>query len=74
MSKLPSNYFILCDSTSKLEEISNISKKFNAQIITFGALITGAPNAKMYTDIWLSNDFQKERSGKKVDKINLLDE
>lgn len=45
----------------------------NAQIITFGALITGAPNAKMYTDIWLSNDFQKERSGKKVDKINLLD-
>ena len=46
----------------------------NAQIITFGALITGAPNAKMYTDIWLSNDFQKERSGKKVDKINLLDE
>ena len=45
----------------------------NAQIITFGALITGAPNAKMYTDIWLSNDFQKERSGKKVDKINQLD-
>ena len=27
----------------------------NAQVITFGALITGEPNAKMYTDIWLSN-------------------
>ena len=45
----------------------------NAQIITFGALITGEPNAKMYTDIWLSNDFQSERSGHKVAKINALD-
>ena len=46
----------------------------NAQVITFGALITGAPNAKMYTDIWLQNEFQSERSGKKVDKINELDQ
>ena len=46
----------------------------NAQVITFGALITGAPNAKMYTDIWLDNNFQSERSGKKVDKINQLDD
>ena len=45
----------------------------NAQIITFGALITGVPNALMYTDIWLKNNFQSERSGKKVDKINDLD-
>ena len=37
----------------------------NAQIITFGALITGTPNAIMYTDIWLKNNFQSERSGKK---------
>jgi ribose 5-phosphate isomerase RpiB len=43
-------------------------------VITFGALITGAPNAKMYTDIWLNNEFQLERSGKKVDKINELDQ
>jgi len=33
-----------------------------------------APNAKMYTDIWLDNDFQAERSGKKVDKINEIDQ
>ena len=45
----------------------------NAQIITFGALVTGIPNALMYTDIWLKNNFQSERSGKKVDKINQLD-
>ncbi len=45
----------------------------NAQIITFGALVTGTPNALMYTDIWLKNNFQSERSGKKVDKINKLD-
>ena len=45
----------------------------NAQIITFGALVTGTPNALMYTDIWLKNNFQTERSGKKVDKINELD-
>ena len=45
----------------------------NAQIITFGALVTGTPNALMYTDIWLKNNFQIERSGKKVDKINELD-
>ena len=45
----------------------------NAQIITFGALVTGTPNALMYTDIWLKNNFQSERSGKKVDKINEID-
>ena len=45
----------------------------NAQVITFGALITGEPNAKMYTDIWLSNNFQSERSGHKVAKINEID-
>ena len=45
----------------------------NAQIITFGALITGTPNAIMYTDIWLKNNFQSERSGNKVEKINQLD-
>ena len=45
----------------------------NDQIITFGALITGTPNEIMYTDIWLKNNFQSERSGKKVDKINQLD-
>ena len=45
----------------------------NAQIITFGALITGEPNAKMYTDIWLSNNFQSERSGHKVAKIDAID-
>ena len=45
----------------------------NAQIITFGALVTGIPNAIMYTDIWLKNNFQSERSGNKVEKINQLD-
>ena len=45
----------------------------NAKIITFGALVTGTPNALMYTDIWLNNKFHSERSGKKVDKINELD-
>ena len=44
----------------------------NAQIITFGALVTGIPNAIMYTDIWLNNNFQSERSGNKVEKINKL--
>ena len=45
----------------------------NAQVITFGALVTGIPIAIMYTDIWLKNNFQSERSGNKVEKINQLD-
>jgi len=45
----------------------------NAQVITFGAQITGEPNAKMYLDIWLSNNFNSERSGHKVEKINKID-
>jgi ribose 5-phosphate isomerase B len=45
----------------------------NAQVITMGAQITGPSVAKMLVDIWLANDFQAERSGKKVAKIDALD-
>ena len=57
----------VCVNDAYTAEISIASN--NAQIITFGSLITGTPNAIMYTDIWLKNNFQSERSGKKVDKI-----
>lgn len=46
----------------------------NAQVITMGAQITGASVAKMLVDIWLANDFNAERSGKKVAKIDALDQ
>lgn len=46
----------------------------NAQVITMGAQITGPSVAKMLVDIWLANDFQRERSGKKVAKIDALDQ
>jgi ribose 5-phosphate isomerase B len=45
----------------------------NARVITMGALITGPSVATMLVDIWLANDFNVERSGKKVAKINALD-
>ena len=45
----------------------------NAQVITFGALVNGASVTKMFTDIYLSNEFQSERSGKKVAKLEELD-
>jgi ribose 5-phosphate isomerase B len=45
----------------------------NAQVITMGAQITGVSVAKMLADIWLANEFQAERSGKKVAKIDALD-
>ena len=45
----------------------------NAQVITMGAQITGPSVATMLVDIWLANDFNAERSGKKVAKIDALD-
>lgn len=45
----------------------------NAQVITLGAQITGPSVAKMLVDIWLANDFNAERSGKKVAKIDAMD-
>lgn len=46
----------------------------NAQIITFGAQITGAVVAEKLIDIWLESEFQGGRSGPKVAKIDSLDE
>ena len=45
----------------------------NAQVATFGQLITGPAVAKMLADIWLSNDFAGGRSGPKVAKMDALD-
>jgi len=45
----------------------------NAQVVTLGSLITGPEVAKKLVDIWLSNEFQQDRSGIKVDKINKID-
>ncbi|HEV2557690.1 MAG TPA: RpiB/LacA/LacB family sugar-phosphate isomerase [Microvirga sp.] len=45
----------------------------NAQVITFGQLITGAPVAKMLVDIWLANEFQGGRSAPKVAKMDAID-
>ncbi|MFV2093525.1 MAG: RpiB/LacA/LacB family sugar-phosphate isomerase [Hyphomicrobiales bacterium] len=46
----------------------------NAQIVTLGALITGASVAKMLVDIWLANRFQGGGSTKKVAKIDAIDD
>lgn len=46
----------------------------NAQVITFGSLVTGSETAKKLIDIWLTSEFQAERSGKKVQKIMDVDE
>ncbi|MEM8951574.1 MAG: RpiB/LacA/LacB family sugar-phosphate isomerase [Pseudomonadota bacterium] len=45
----------------------------NAQVITMGAQITGPSVATMLVDIWLANEFNAERSGKKVAKIDALE-
>jgi ribose 5-phosphate isomerase B len=45
----------------------------NAQVITMGAQITGPAVATMLVDIWLASEFNAERSGKKVAKIDALD-
>lgn len=46
----------------------------NAQIITFGAQITGAVVAEKLIDIWLGSEFQGGRSAPKVAKIDGIDE
>jgi ribose 5-phosphate isomerase B len=46
----------------------------NAQVITFGAQITGTSVAEKLIDIWLDSEFQGGRSAPKVAKIDSLDE
>jgi ribose 5-phosphate isomerase B len=46
----------------------------NAQVITFGAQITGPAVAEKLIDIWLESEFQGGRSAPKVAKIDSLDE
>jgi ribose 5-phosphate isomerase B len=46
----------------------------NAQVITFGAQITGPEVARKLVDIWIESEFQPGRSGPKVAKIEKLDE
>jgi ribose 5-phosphate isomerase B len=46
----------------------------NAQVITFGAQITGPAVAEKLIDIWLQSEFQGGRSAPKVAKIDSLDE
>lgn len=46
----------------------------NAQIITFGAQITGTAVAKKFVDIWLESEYQGGRSAPKVEKMEKLDE
>ncbi len=46
----------------------------NAQVITFGAKITGTSVAEKLIDIWLESEFQGGRSAPKVAKIDSLDE
>jgi ribose 5-phosphate isomerase B len=45
----------------------------NAQIITFGAQITGPLVAEKLVDVWLASDYQGGRSAPKVAKIDALD-
>lgn len=50
-------------------------KSNDAQIITFGALVTGEAVAKKLVDIWLDSEFDPScPSGRKVEKIKELDE
>jgi ribose 5-phosphate isomerase B len=46
----------------------------NAQVITFGSLITGPAVAEKLVDIWLESEFQGGRSTPKVAKIDALDQ
>lgn len=46
----------------------------NAQIITFGGLTTGPELARRFADIWLNAEFQEHRSGKKVEKIQQIEQ
>jgi ribose 5-phosphate isomerase B len=45
----------------------------NAQVICMGQLTTGPNVAKMLVDIWLANEFQAQRSGTKVAKMDQID-
>ena len=46
----------------------------NAQIITFGAQITGPVVAEKLIDVWLGSEYKGGRSAPKVEKMEKLDE
>lgn len=46
----------------------------NAQIITFGAQITGSVVAEKLIDVWLGSEYKGGRSAAKVEKMEKLDE
>lgn len=46
----------------------------NAQIITFGAQITGSVVAEKLIDVWLGSEYKGGRSAPKVEKMEKLDE
>lgn len=46
----------------------------NAQVITFGAQITGPAVAEKLIDIWIDSEYQGGRSAPKVAKMEQLDE
>jgi ribose 5-phosphate isomerase B len=49
------------------------AKSNDANVITFGAQVTGAETAKMMAEAWLRSEFAGGRSAPKVEKINALD-
>jgi ribose 5-phosphate isomerase B len=48
-------------------------KSNNAQILTMGALVIGAPVARHLVSIWLASEFQGGDSVRKVEKIGLIE-
>jgi ribose 5-phosphate isomerase B len=45
----------------------------DCQIMTLGSRVVGEELAKQLVDIWLKADFDSNRSGKKVDRINAIE-
>jgi len=49
------------------------AKSNDANVITFGAQVTGSETAKMMAEAWLKSEFAGGRSAPKVEKIKAVD-
>jgi ribose 5-phosphate isomerase B len=69
-NKVPGIRAAVCHDSYSAER----SRRSNdCQILTLGSRVVGEELAKQLVDIWLNAEFESNRSGKKVERINTIE-
>jgi ribose 5-phosphate isomerase B len=70
-NKVPGIRAAVCHDSYSAERAR---KSNDCQILTLGARVVGEELAKQLVDIWLNSEFDRNRSGKKVERISEIEE